>query len=169
MIIMDNRLKGYIVYLNQMSTTSDVLCEYKSSRQVASLPLVISLNRKIPEYDLWKSATFPCIDSFNFTSSNESSSSLSTPYTSSGSDPMSCDSSDDSHSDKSSVPTMELISSHKRLNLTPSCFINGCVCGHNFEFRDMVHENRSRRLIHGCGITIRPKVPPINTKFRSIC
>jgi hypothetical protein len=78
--------------------------------------------------------------------------------------------SDDSGSDENYeilLPSMELIIPHKRVRLTPSCFINGCVCGHQFEFRDMAYENRKRRNTRCPGITIKPKTSPIAAKLRN--
>jgi hypothetical protein len=96
-------------------------------------------------------------------------SSESPPSTSS--DDIFIDSSDSSDSDNSellALPTMEPIVPYRRLNLTPSCFLNGCICGHKFEFRDMAYESRKRRNIRSNGVTIRPKTPPINAKLRRI-
>jgi hypothetical protein len=55
---------------------------------------------------------------------------------------------------------------HKRLLLAPSCFTEGCICGHNFEFRDMVCASRKRTRCQG--ITIIPKTRPISAKLRYI-
>lgn len=71
----------------------------------------------------------------------------------------------DSGSD-SLLPSMEVIIPYKRLDLAPSCFLNGCVCGHHFEFRDMAYESRKRRNSGSSGVTIRPKTPPISAKLR---
>lgn len=98
------------------------------------------------------------------TSSDSDGSSL---YISSDSDnasPEISDDSDDSHN--SSIPRLEFILPHKRLNLAPSCFTHGCVCGHGFEFRDMAYESRKRRNNRAPGVTIRPKVAPIAAKLR---
>lgn len=93
-------------------------------------------------------------------SSNEEM--LSTP---SSTDETNCDLFDDYDT---RLPSMELIVPHKRLDLSPSCFLNGCVCGHHFEFRDMAYESRKRRNIKSSGVTIRPKTPPIKAKLRQV-
>lgn len=60
---------------------------------------------------------------------------------------------------------MDTINFRKRLRLTPSYFINGCVCGHELEFRDMAAYGGRKQ--HKCpGITIRPKTPPIAARLR---
>lgn len=82
---------------------------------------------------------------------------------------------DDSGSDSSgseencniSIPIMEPIMPYKQVRLPPSCFINGCICGHNFEFRDMAYEIKKRRNTRCPGITIKPKVPAITAKLRN--
>lgn len=99
-------------------------------------------------------------------SSPESSSISSSDYDNDSSpSPSSNDSSYDSGSD-TMLPSMELIVPYKRLDLAPSCFLNGCVCGHHFEFRDMAYESRRRRNPRSNGVTIRPKTPPISAKLR---
>lgn len=65
------------------------------------------------------------------------------------------------------LPSMENIFPHKRLNLPPSCFAGGCVCGHQFEHRDVYYERRKLKLLRSPGITIRPKCAPVNIKLRS--
>lgn len=55
---------------------------------------------------------------------------------------------------------------HKCVNLAPSLFLNGCICGHNIEFRDAVYETRKRKPMRVTGVTIRPKVAPIAAKLR---
>lgn len=60
------------------------------------------------------------------------------------------------------------ISTHKYLTLAPSCFINGCICGHDLEFRDMAYESRKRRHPKSSGVTIRPKTSPLSIKLKHI-
>lgn len=52
----------------------------------------------------------------------------------------------------------------RKLDLLPSCFENGCICGHNIEFRDLV-ETQKRKNTRRPGVTIRPKTPPIAIKL----
>jgi len=48
----------------------------------------------------------------------------------------------------------------KKLELSPSCFKHGCICGHSFEFRNSIQSPNQY------GITISPKVNPLNIKLR---
>lgn len=64
------------------------------------------------------------------------------------------------------LPSMEIITQHRRLKLAPSCFLNGCICGHHVEFRDMAYETRKRRNTRCPGVTIRPKIPPVAIGMR---
>jgi hypothetical protein len=64
------------------------------------------------------------------------------------------------------LPTMEIIVAHKRINIGPSCFVYGCVCGHNVEFRPMTYETKKYRTNNRSGITIKPKTSPIICKLR---
>lgn len=91
-------------------------------------------------------------------------------YSSSSSDPMSVDSadSDDNEMYRCPLPSMEPIIPYKRLKLAPSCFTHGCVCGHNFEFRDMACESRKHKPNRHSGVTIKPKIPPITAGLRTI-
>jgi hypothetical protein len=70
--------------------------------------------------------------------------------------------------DNNLLPIMTLISPYRHLEMSPSYFLNGCVCGHNFEFRDMVYESRKRKYPKSLGVTIRPKTIPISAKLRCI-
>jgi hypothetical protein len=54
----------------------------------------------------------------------------------------------------------------KQLNLEPSCFLNGCVCGHHLDIRDMVYDTRKRKINRCSGVTIRPKTPPILVRLK---
>jgi hypothetical protein len=56
---------------------------------------------------------------------------------------------------------------YTRMNLTPSGFTNGCVCGHHVEFRDFFCDVRKRRNTRCPGVTIRPKTLPIMVKLRT--
>lgn len=56
---------------------------------------------------------------------------------------------------------------HRRLDLSPSRFSHGCVCGHNVEIRDVIYDLRNRRNTRCPGITIRPKTPPIAISLRA--
>ena len=93
-------------------------------------------NIKSPNYDIWNS---PIPFHSNLVQSSPTTSD------SSGSD----DSSGDS-------PSTEPIKSYKKLNLGPSIFENGCICGHNVEIRNTFHDSRRKH-----GTTIQPKIPPI--------
>jgi hypothetical protein len=84
------------------------------------------------------------------------------------SDEVTPESSEEIHIDNPLLAPIETLSSHKRLMLSPSCFLNGCVCGHNFDFRDMAYESRKRKPAPSGGVTIRPKIPPISAKLRNI-
>lgn len=64
------------------------------------------------------------------------------------------------------LPSMELISPHKRLDLPPSYFPSGCICGHMFDYRDVIYESRKRRHIRVPGITIHPKTPVVHIRLR---
>jgi len=57
-------------------------------------------------------------------------------------------------------------SDHRRLELAPSCFLNGCICGHDIEFRDMVYDTRKRRNTRCQGVTIKPKTQPVSVSLR---
>ena len=70
------------------------------------------------------------------------------------------------------IPVMERITgtivsplvNHKRVRLPPSYFCNGCICGHNVEFRDML---QPRGRIRNYGVTVRPRTIPIKPRFRA--
>ena len=90
------------------------------------------------------------------------------PCTGSGSDESS--GSDDSYGETNNTkyipPCMTYFSKHKRLQLTPSPFYHGCICGHHIEHRDTVHETRKRRVPKSMGVTVRPRIRPLNISFR---
>lgn len=67
-----------------------------------------------------------------------------------------------------SCPTMEAIEAHRRLQLPASPFPHGCVCGHLFDHRAVIYENRKRKNLRCPGITIRPKIVPVDLKFTRI-
>ena len=143
-----------------------------------------------PKYNIWNTPMFylntsasdipECSSSFSDSNNNSNSDEnlLSTPLNSetpSSNDDMSISplsSNDETNADlfqdyeNRILPSMELIVPHKRLDVSPSCFLNGCVCGHHFEFRDMAYESRKRRNTRSSGVTIRPKIPPITAKLR---
>ena len=64
------------------------------------------------------------------------------------------------------LPTMEIILPHRKINLHGSFFHNGCVCGHKFEYRDIIYSTKNRP-IKGMGVTIKPKTKAINARLRS--
>lgn len=76
-------------------------------------------------------------------------------------------SSDDS-SDCQVLPTMENITPYKRVGLPATCFVNGCICGHQFEYRDVFYDSRKRRHIRSPGITIKVQSTPVPVSLRSI-
>jgi len=132
---------------------------------------------KVSRYDIWKNyLIFNNEDDTNLASSSGNGGQLvlddieSTG--SSFSDPNSNDSIElDETRDKNinyTLPYMVPINKHKRLNIGPSCFHSGCICGHNIEYRDMVYETRKHRNIKVLGVTIRPKTPAINIGLRKL-
>lgn len=78
------------------------------------------------------------------------------------SDSSSCNSDGDKQLYK--IPAIE--DTYKCVDLTPSSFIHGCVCGHDVEYRDAVYENRRRKRGGLAGLTFKPKVAPIAAKLR---
>ena len=82
---------------------------------------------------------------------------------SSGSSPSPTDSDDSPTEEYSKRFTLLL---QKKLNLSPSCFRYGCVCGHHIEFRDIITDTRKRKRLIRPGVTIRPKTPPIVVSLR---
>lgn len=129
------------------STIPDIFNEYRSSlRQQSQTEEPFSLfthETKInrPLYDMWNSPTLISLDNTSFSESEDTSSS-------------------------GSEPDPEEPRSKKRLNLAPSCFTNGCVCGHHIEFRDVIVDQRKRRNTRCPGVTIRPKAPFISIKLK---
>lgn len=67
-----------------------------------------------------------------------------------------------------SLPSMENITPYKRLDLPATCFPNGCICGHQFEYRDVFYDTRKRRNLRAPGITIRPQVAPVPVSLRTL-
>ena len=55
------------------------------------------------------------------------------------------------------------ISKIKKIALKPSCFQNGCICGHKEEYRDLITDRRKN--IRN-GITIKPKIKPVNITMK---
>ena len=53
---------------------------------------------------------------------------------------------------------------NKQLDLPPSRFFHGCVCGHHVEIRDLICDQRKRPFRHG--VTIKPKTQAIGIKLR---
>lgn len=60
-------------------------------------------------------------------------------------------------------PDMINISKIKKIALKPSCFQNGCICGHKEEYRDLITDRRKN--IRN-GITIKPKIKPVNITMK---
>jgi len=69
-------------------------------------------------------------------------------------------------SDEMSIKTPSISVPSKNITLSPSCFLNGCSCGHGVIFRDMIYESRKNRCYKSRGVTIRPKIPAINVALR---
>ena len=53
-----------------------------------------------------------------------------------------------------SFPILERITPHKSINLTPSPFVHGCVCGHRYKYRNVTYNKHT-------GTTLKPKVNPV--------
>ena len=137
----------------------------------------ISKEIPIPQYESWSrgkriedSLTGSAVSSVDISENSSSqSNSISPSYYSDESIPSDetiYESSEEMSIDNTKLPTMELIAPYKHLSLAPSCFVNGCICGHDFEFRDMAYEPRKRRYPKSSGVTIRPKINPISAKLR---
>ena len=129
----------------------------------------------ISKYDMWKNYLIFHNDSNLASLSGNGEQLVLDDIDSTGSsfsDPNSNDSVElDDQRDKNinyTLPYMVPIHKHKRLNIGPSCFHNGCICGHNIEYRDMVYETRKHRNIKVLGVTIRPKTPAINVRLRKL-
>jgi hypothetical protein len=89
-----------------------------------------------------------------------------TPDLSSGSDEFGPDEEEpEEPGEQFPLPSMELIVPHRRLSLPPSCFQHGCICGHQFEYRDTVYLHR-RKNNRATKLTIHPKVAPISARLR---
>ena len=73
---------------------------------------------------------------------------------------------DQSSDETNKVQHKKQIVNHKRLQLTPTLFANGCICGHHVEYRDTFCETRKKRNLKPLGVTIRPKTSPIVVSFR---
>lgn len=136
--------------------------------------------KKYAYYDLWSTPTINIdgvFDSIDDTTAvtptiSDSSSPLSddsTPDLSSCSDQSALSGTDELSVDSDdldfSLPSMEAIVPRRRLDLPPSCFQSGCICGHQFEFRDMVYISRKKNT-RSPGVTIRPRVAPITARLR---
>ena len=85
-------------------------------------------------------------------------------YTPISSQDLSLESIDSDDSD--AIDLINKLRRQKRLNVAPSCFTHGCVCGHNIEFRDMAYETRKRRIVRSSGVTIKPKIEPISVGLK---
>lgn len=127
------------------------------------------------QYDLWTTPVIAIGDILNtggdhdtpsISDRSSNPSTDSTPELSLGSGQSSSD--DDLQQQLAALPlpSMELILPHRRLALPPSCFPNGCICGHQLEHRDVVYEPRKRKNLRSPGVTIRPKVTPVDLKLR---
>lgn len=113
-------------------------------------------NDDYPLYNLWKTPIFYFID--NNSSNDERSnpkSDESVPDIISSSESLS---SKTESGTKSKVP-------QKVMKLSPSSFVNGCVCGHHIIYRDVICEPRKKI---SNGIAIRPKIPPTKVKLKLI-
>lgn len=53
----------------------------------------------------------------------------------------------------------------KQLSLNPTLYPHGCKCGHNIKYRDLVFNNRRKNSKYW-GVTIRPKIRPINITLK---
>lgn len=60
-----------------------------------------------------------------------------------------------------------LLCPYKRVNLDPSYFRHGCICGHNFKFRDIALPHRNKKYQRPTEVTIRPTSPIVPIKLRS--
>lgn len=120
----------------------------------------------LPQSETILETSTPSISDASSTPSSESTPDLSSETDESILDEM-MDEMNDDVIPELPLPSMELIAPHRRLNLPPSCFPNGCICGHQFEYRDAVYIHR-RRNTRVTGLTIRPKVVPIAAKLRRI-
>jgi hypothetical protein len=100
------------------------------------------------------------------TVSSTSTSPILTPSVSTASSCTMSSSSDLSISDENDLTIGNNCVTHKHLNIPPSCFTHGCVCGHNFEFRDMAYEIRKRTSNRSSGVTIKPKIKPVTIKLK---
>lgn len=168
-----------ILYPDQFNSfATDVNLKHSSNNLSRDFPLRDSTDYSTPtSTDSYNSGPDSSRNSTSNSPMEESSSplskSLSSPISSNEYDDSSPPSSNDDPSDSSYdsgsdglLPSMELIVPYKRLDLAPSCFLNGCVCGHHFEFRDMAYESRKHRNPRSNGVTIRPKTQPISAKLR---
>lgn len=143
-------------------------------------PFVQKANTSIvPLYDMWKSPLLTNTDIENIKDILSSQSaelphctqtgSECSSYSGSSNPPTYSESSSDADDVDASEyvpPCMVQIYKHKRLQLTPSAFSHGCICGHHVQYRDMVYETRKRRYPKSMGITIRPKTPALTIALR---
>ena len=127
---------------------------------VSSRPSVLVVDQDIKSNHLSNSSLT------SDSSTSESSSPDSSISESNGSDP---DSSDDSGGDcrEYQIPCMEIIKPYRSLELTPSYFASGCICGHNIEYRGMFCDERKRKHVQN-RITIHPKTPPITVILNNL-
>lgn len=58
-------------------------------------------------------------------------------------------------------PVMTTIFNRKNLHLTPSPFHNACICGHNYEYRNILRDKRQYRNNKIHRTTILPKTSPV--------
>lgn len=55
---------------------------------------------------------------------------------------------------------------HKSLLIPPSRFDNGCICGHNIIFRDILLNYNAKKQNRISGLNIKPKTKPITLKLK---
>lgn len=54
----------------------------------------------------------------------------------------------------------------KNINIGPTCFAHGYVCGHNVVVRDLTSMPKRHRGMRHLGVTINPKTNPIKAGLR---
>lgn len=72
----------------------------------------------------------------------------------------------DSSSSDSSGSELFSKEEKKKVDLNPSGFVQGCICGHDIEIRDIIYDNRKRRNMRCPGVTIKPKTSPVRLNLR---
>jgi hypothetical protein len=164
-----------------LSILPDILNDYRDSLLRQKTPFEVF--RQIPPSSSESNQTISSSNNSNsatissepvYIDALKSNSSISSPNSRDSStmscEPMSFDSSDELISGLSDNEKYSLFKSgpisHKRLNLSPSFFVNGCFCGHNFGHRDIGYNNKKRHVVKCSGVTIKPKIPPITPKMR---